>query len=199
MVVRQALPTCPDCGGRLGGVHVGLRRQVVALPAPAAVIVTEYQRWTRRTGGRQAHRALQCPCAPSPSGSGALSSTGASSPTSLRWTRRPPLPSVGLAPLAFPARIAHLSGPVGCPTRQQASRARGASAGRLAQDQRRRPQPAGLAHPDASLLSRRYLDGAGLQPPDPISPTARRALTQSLNTYRPPANLTVRGWLCYGE
>ncbi len=43
VVVRQALPTCPDCGGRLGGVHVGRRRQVVDLPPPAAVVVTEYQ------------------------------------------------------------------------------------------------------------------------------------------------------------
>jgi transposase len=43
VVVRQALPTCPDCGGRLGGVHIGRRRQVVDLPPPAAVVVTEYQ------------------------------------------------------------------------------------------------------------------------------------------------------------
>jgi len=43
VVVTQALPpTCPDCGGRLGGVHVGRRRQVVDLPPPAAVVVTEY-------------------------------------------------------------------------------------------------------------------------------------------------------------
>lgn len=43
VVVRQALPTCPACGGRLGGTHVGRRRQMVDLPAPAAVVVTEYQ------------------------------------------------------------------------------------------------------------------------------------------------------------
>src|SRR5487761_524689 len=43
VVVRQALPTCRDCGGRLGGMHVGRRRQVVDLPPPAAVVVTEYQ------------------------------------------------------------------------------------------------------------------------------------------------------------
>lgn len=43
VVVAQALPSCPDCGGRLGGVHVGRRRQVVDLPPPAAVVVTEYQ------------------------------------------------------------------------------------------------------------------------------------------------------------
>ncbi|HEV2236573.1 MAG TPA: IS66 family transposase [Ktedonobacterales bacterium] len=43
VVVREALPMCPDCGGRLGGVHVGRRRQVVDLPPPAAVVVTEYQ------------------------------------------------------------------------------------------------------------------------------------------------------------
>ncbi len=43
VVVARALPTCPDCGGRLGGVHVGRRRQVVDLPPPAAVVVTEYQ------------------------------------------------------------------------------------------------------------------------------------------------------------
>lgn len=43
VVIEQALPTCPDCGGRLGGLHVGRRRQVVDLPPPAAVVVTEYQ------------------------------------------------------------------------------------------------------------------------------------------------------------
>ena len=34
---------CPDCGGRLGGAHVGRRRQVVDLPPPAAVVVTEHR------------------------------------------------------------------------------------------------------------------------------------------------------------
>lgn len=43
VVVKQALPNCPDCGSRLGGVHIGRRRQVVDLPPPAAVVVTEYQ------------------------------------------------------------------------------------------------------------------------------------------------------------
>src|SRR5487761_2095083 len=43
VVVRQALPTCPDCGGRLGGGHVGRRRPGGGLPPPAAVVVTEYQ------------------------------------------------------------------------------------------------------------------------------------------------------------
>jgi len=41
--VLHPLVACPDCGGRLGGVHVGRRRQVVDLPLPAAVLVTEHQ------------------------------------------------------------------------------------------------------------------------------------------------------------
>ena len=36
------LTHCPDCGGRLGGVHVGRRRQVVDVPPPVAVVVTEH-------------------------------------------------------------------------------------------------------------------------------------------------------------
>lgn len=43
VVIAQALPTCPGCGGRLGGLHLGRRRQVVDLPPPAAVVVTEWQ------------------------------------------------------------------------------------------------------------------------------------------------------------
>lgn len=43
VVVTHALTTCPDCGGRLGGVHVGRRRQVVDLPPPVALVVTEHQ------------------------------------------------------------------------------------------------------------------------------------------------------------
>ena len=43
VVVEHALTTCPDCGSRLGGVHVGRTRQVVDLPPPPAVVVTEHQ------------------------------------------------------------------------------------------------------------------------------------------------------------
>lgn len=43
VVVMQALLTCPDCGGRLGGRHVGRTRQVIDLPPPAAVVVTEHR------------------------------------------------------------------------------------------------------------------------------------------------------------
>jgi len=40
--VTHQLSQCPDCGSRLGGVHVGRRRQVVDVPPPAAVVVTEH-------------------------------------------------------------------------------------------------------------------------------------------------------------
>ncbi|HUY80008.1 MAG TPA: IS66 family transposase [Ktedonobacterales bacterium] len=40
---RHHLRLCPDCGSRLGGVHVGRRRQVVDVPPPVAVVVTEHQ------------------------------------------------------------------------------------------------------------------------------------------------------------
>jgi hypothetical protein len=46
--VRHALGTCPDCGDALRGGQVVQRRQVVDLPAPAPVAVTEHQvvaRW----------------------------------------------------------------------------------------------------------------------------------------------------------
>lgn len=43
VVVVHPLTTCPDCGNRLGGLHVGRIRQVVDLPPPAAVVVTEHQ------------------------------------------------------------------------------------------------------------------------------------------------------------
>ena len=43
VVVAHRLAHCPDCGSRLGGVHVGRRRQVVDLPLPVAVVVTEHQ------------------------------------------------------------------------------------------------------------------------------------------------------------
>jgi len=40
---RHHLRLCPDCGSRLGGVHVGRRRQVVHVPPPIAVMVTEHE------------------------------------------------------------------------------------------------------------------------------------------------------------
>lgn len=43
VVVEHAITTCPDCGSRLGGVHVGRTRQVVDLPPPPAVVVTEHR------------------------------------------------------------------------------------------------------------------------------------------------------------
>jgi transposase len=43
VIVEHPLTTCPDCGSRLGGVHIGRRRQVVDLPPPPAVVVTEHQ------------------------------------------------------------------------------------------------------------------------------------------------------------
>ena len=47
-VVRHALKRCPDCGYKLQGQSIGRRRQVIELPPPQAVQVTEYQvikRW----------------------------------------------------------------------------------------------------------------------------------------------------------
>ncbi|HUY75517.1 MAG TPA: IS66 family transposase zinc-finger binding domain-containing protein [Ktedonobacterales bacterium] len=41
--VTHPLAHCPDCGGRLGGAHVGRRRQVIDLPPSARVVVTEHQ------------------------------------------------------------------------------------------------------------------------------------------------------------
>jgi transposase len=41
--VEQAIIHCPDCGGALGGVHVGRVRQVVELAPPPPVEITEYQ------------------------------------------------------------------------------------------------------------------------------------------------------------
>jgi transposase len=43
VVVEHAITTCPDCGSRLGGVHVGRTRQVVDLPPPPAAVVTEHR------------------------------------------------------------------------------------------------------------------------------------------------------------
>jgi transposase len=43
VVVEHPLTTCPDCGSWLGGVHVGRTRQVIDLPSPAAVVVTQHQ------------------------------------------------------------------------------------------------------------------------------------------------------------
>jgi transposase len=43
VVVEHPMTVCPDCGSRLGGVHVGRTRQVVELPPPPAVVVTEHR------------------------------------------------------------------------------------------------------------------------------------------------------------
>lgn len=43
IVVEHPIATCPDCGSQLGGVHVGRTRQVVDLPPPPAVVVTEHR------------------------------------------------------------------------------------------------------------------------------------------------------------
>ncbi len=43
VVVEHPITTCPDCGNRLGGVHVGRTRQVVDLPPPPGVVVTEHR------------------------------------------------------------------------------------------------------------------------------------------------------------
>jgi transposase len=42
-VVEHPITHCPDCGNRLGGVHVGRRRQVIDLPPPPPVEVVEHQ------------------------------------------------------------------------------------------------------------------------------------------------------------
>lgn len=42
-VVEHRLECCPACQGRLSGVHLGRRRQVVDLPLPPPVQVTEHQ------------------------------------------------------------------------------------------------------------------------------------------------------------
>ena len=43
VVVEHPIATCSDCGARLGGVHVGRTRQVVEIPPPPAVVVTEHR------------------------------------------------------------------------------------------------------------------------------------------------------------
>jgi hypothetical protein len=42
-IVEHRLQHCPTCQGRLSGVHLGRRRQVVDLPPPSPVEVTEHQ------------------------------------------------------------------------------------------------------------------------------------------------------------
>ena len=42
-IVEHRLQCCPTCQGRLSGVHLGRRRQVVDLPPPSSVEVTEHQ------------------------------------------------------------------------------------------------------------------------------------------------------------
>lgn len=42
-IVEHRLPCCPPCQGRLSGVHLGRRRQVVDLPPPSPVEVREHQ------------------------------------------------------------------------------------------------------------------------------------------------------------
>jgi len=47
-VVRHVLKRCPECGYRLRGNSIARRRQVIELPPPQAVEVTEHQvikRW----------------------------------------------------------------------------------------------------------------------------------------------------------
>lgn len=41
--VAHAITHCPDCGGALGGVRVGRRRQVIELPPPPPVELIEHQ------------------------------------------------------------------------------------------------------------------------------------------------------------
>ena len=41
--VEHAIRHCPDCGGALGGVQVGRVRQVIELPPPPPVEITEHQ------------------------------------------------------------------------------------------------------------------------------------------------------------
>ena len=46
--MQGALKRCPDCGYKLQGQSIGRRRQVIELPPPQAVQVTEHQvikRW----------------------------------------------------------------------------------------------------------------------------------------------------------
>ncbi len=48
VIVRHALDHCPDCGYRLRGQSVARTRQVLDLPPPAAIVVTDHQilkRW----------------------------------------------------------------------------------------------------------------------------------------------------------
>jgi transposase len=42
-IVEHRLQQCPTCQGRLSGIHLGRRRQVVDLPPPSPVEVTEHQ------------------------------------------------------------------------------------------------------------------------------------------------------------
>lgn len=42
-IVEHAIRACPQCGDALGGVHVGRTRQVVEVPPPPPVEVTEHQ------------------------------------------------------------------------------------------------------------------------------------------------------------
>jgi transposase len=42
-VVEHSITHCPDCGSRLGGVHLGRRRQVIDVPPPPPVEVVEHQ------------------------------------------------------------------------------------------------------------------------------------------------------------
>ena len=41
-IIEQRITTCPVCSSRLGGVSVARRRQVIELPPPAPIEVTEY-------------------------------------------------------------------------------------------------------------------------------------------------------------
>lgn len=58
-VVRHALERCPDCGYRLRGRSICRSRQVIELPPPAPVVVTEHQivkRWCPQCAAWRAPR-----------------------------------------------------------------------------------------------------------------------------------------------
>lgn len=42
-IIEHRVQQCPDCGNRLGGAHVGRVRQVIELPPPPPVAVSEHR------------------------------------------------------------------------------------------------------------------------------------------------------------
>jgi len=101
VVERHAVTTCPDCGNRLGGVHVGRRRQVVEVPPPPAVVVREHE--IERGWCAQCQRWREAPLDLHGQvvGQGRLGSGVASLVAYLRTTLRLPIRSIqrGLADL----------------------------------------------------------------------------------------------------